>query len=57
MSYGGPVELYLLPASALHIWRNKGRGKYHPVCGIVHITDSLLLAVAHGVMTAPFWSH
>ena len=27
----------------LHVWCNKGRGIYYPVCEVVHIKDSLLL--------------
>ena len=28
---------------AFYNWCNKGRGMCYPVCGIVHITDPLLL--------------
>ena len=27
----------------LHDWFNKGRGKYYPVCGMMHIKEPLLL--------------
>ena len=27
----------------VHDWRNKGRGMYYPVCGMMHIKESLLL--------------
>ena len=39
-SWGGPIELFLVPA---HDWCNKGRGMCYPVCGMVHIKESLLL--------------
>ena len=52
-SWGGPTELFLVPASAprltiynkpvLHDWCNKGRGMCYPVCGMVHIKEILLL--------------
>ena len=35
-SWGGPIELFLVPASALplhHHWSNKGRVMCYPVCG------------------------
>ena len=38
--HGGPIELFLVPASAA---RNKGRGMCYPVCGMVHIKEPLLL--------------
>ena len=34
-SWGGPIELFLIPASA-HDWCNKGCGMCYPVCGMVH---------------------
>ena len=41
-SLGGPIELFLVPASAsLHDWCNKGM--CNPVCGMVHIKEPLLL--------------
>ena len=39
-SWGGPIELFLVPASTP---RNKGRGTYYPVCGMMHIKEPLLL--------------
>ena len=36
ISWGGPIELFLVPAT-------KGRGMYYPVCGTVHIKEPLLL--------------
>ena len=39
---GGPIELFLVPASA-YDWCNKGRGMYYPVCGMMHIKELLLL--------------
>ena len=41
-SWGGPIELFLVPASD-HDWCNKGRGMCYPVCGMVHIKEPLLL--------------
>ena len=41
-SWGGPIELFLVPASAPH-WSNKGRGMCYPVCGMMHIKELLLL--------------
>ena len=41
-SWGGPIELFLVPASARH-WCNKCRGLYYPVCGMMHIKEPLLL--------------
>ena len=38
-SWGEPIELFLVPASAT----NKGCGKCYPVYGIVHIKEPLLL--------------
>ena len=40
-SWGGPIELFLVPAS--HDWCNKGRGMCYPVSGMVHIKEPLLL--------------
>ena len=31
-SWGGPIELFLVPAS-FHDWCNKGCGMCYPVCG------------------------
>ena len=43
-SWGGPIELFLVPASAPRLdWCNKGRGMCYPVCGMVHIKEPLLL--------------
>ena len=48
-SWGGPIELFLVPVSyfsfqpMLHDWCNKGRGMCYPVCGMVHIKETLLL--------------
>ena len=41
-SLGGPIELFLVPASASRMC-NKGRGMYYPGCGIMHIKEPLLL--------------
>ena len=41
-SWGGPIELFLVPASAPD-WCNKGCGMCYPVCGIVHVKEPLLL--------------
>ena len=41
-SWGGPIELFLVPASVPH-WCNKDRGMCYPVCGMVHIKEPLLL--------------
>ena len=40
--WGGPIELFLVPASA-PLWCNKGRAMYYPVCGMMHIKEPLLL--------------
>ena len=37
--HGGPIEFY----PVLNNWCNKGRGIKYPVCGMVHIKDTLLL--------------
>ena len=39
---GGPIELFLVPASAPRLVY-KGRGMCYPVCGMVHIKEPLLL--------------
>ena len=36
-SWGGPIELFLIPASAPR------RGMNYPVCGMMHIKEPLLL--------------
>ena len=41
-SWGGPIELFLVPASAPRLG-NKGCGMCYPVCGMVHIKEPLLL--------------
>ena len=38
--HGGPIELFLVPAS---VTNDKGRGMCYPVCGMVHIKEPLLL--------------
>ena len=47
-AHGEPIALFLVPASD-HDWCNKGRGMCHPVCGMMHIKEHLLLMerVAH----------
>ena len=40
--HGGPTEQSLLQP-VLHDWCNKGRGMCYPVCGMVHIKETLLL--------------
>ena len=37
--HGGPIELFL---PVLHDWCNKGRGMYYPICGMMHIKETLL---------------
>ena len=37
--HGGPIELFHLAQTVLHIGCNKGRGMCYPVCGMVHIKD------------------
>ena len=37
-----PIELFLIPVSVSRLV-NKGSGMCYPVCGMVHIKDSLLL--------------
>ena len=41
-SWGGPIELFIVPASASRLV-NKGRGMCYPVCEMVHIKEPLLL--------------
>ena len=41
-SWGGPIELFLVPASTPQLV-NKGHGMCYPVCGMVHSKESLLL--------------
>ena len=43
-SWGGPIDLFLVPEPVLHDWCNKGRGMCLS-CGIVHIKEPLLLIV------------
>ena len=38
ISHGGPIELFLIPASAPHC--NKGCGMSYPVCNLVHIKNT-----------------
>ena len=40
--HGGPIELFLVPASAPGLVY-KGRGMCYPVCGMVLIKDPLML--------------
>ena len=41
-SWGGPIELFLIPASAPQLC-TKCHGMGNPVCGMVHIKEPLLL--------------
>ena len=41
-SWGGPIELFLVPACAPRLVY-KGCGMCYPVCGMVHIKEPLLL--------------
>ena len=42
-SWGGPIELFLVPAS-VHDWCIKeGSGMCYPVCWMMHIKEPLLL--------------
>ena len=41
--HGGPIELFLIPAFAPQDWCIKGLGMYHPVHGMLHIKEPLLL--------------
>ena len=41
LSWGGPIELFLIPASAPR--GNKGHGMCYTACGMVHIKEPLLL--------------
>ena len=38
-SWGGPIELFLVPAIVGHDWYNKGHCMCYPVCGMVHIKE------------------
>ena len=40
--HGGPIELFLVPASVPRLC-NKGGGMYYPVCVMMHIKEPLLL--------------
>ena len=40
--HGGPIELFLGPASDPRLWY-QSRGMCYPVCGMVHIKQPLLL--------------
>ena len=42
-SWGGPIELFLVPASAPQTGVTIGGGMYYPVCGMMHIKEPLLL--------------
>ena len=42
-SWGGPIELFLVPDSECSTTDNKGRGMCYRVCGMVHIKEPLLL--------------
>ena len=41
-SWGGPIELFLVPASAPRLVQ-QSCGMCYPVCGMVHIKEPLLL--------------
>ena len=41
-SWGGPIELFLVPASVPRLVI-KGCDTYYPVCGMMHIKEPLLL--------------
>ena len=41
-SWGGPIG-YFSFQPVLHNWCNKGCGMCHPVCGMMHIKEPLLL--------------
>ena len=45
---------YLSFQPVIHDWCNKGRGMYYPVCGMVHIKESLLLIGKSGRSGFPF---
>ena len=53
LTTGGSTELFLDPLNCisfqpvLHGWCNKGRGMYHPICGLVH-TEDILLRIKNG---------
>ena len=57
--HGGPIELFLIPATVLHNWCNKVCGMCYPVCGMVHIKEPLLLIESCRiyVMALGFFSH
>ena len=40
--HGGPIELFLVPTSAIRLFKT-GRGMYYPVCGLVHIKEPFLI--------------
>ena len=40
--HGGPIELFLIPASAPRLV-HQDRGMCYPVCGMMHIKEPLLL--------------
>ena len=42
MSHGGSIEPFLVPVSVPCLV-NKGHGMCHPVCGMMHIKDLLLV--------------
>ena len=37
--HGGPIEIFLVPASAPRLVYKKGHGMCYPVCGMVYIKD------------------
>ena len=39
-----PLNYYSFPP-VLHDWYNKGRGMFYLVCGMMHITEPLLLII------------
>ena len=54
---GGIIELFFVPASVSQR-HNKSRRMCHPVCGMVHINDPLVLIenVSHVMAAAGFLS-
>ena len=40
--HGALIELFLIPASA-HGWCNTGHSRCYPICGMIHIKESLQL--------------
>ena len=42
-SWGGPIELFLVQASALRLVQQRCNCMYYPVCGMMHIKEPLLL--------------